>query len=55
MEKYKKYILTFEVEVEAENIDEVEGLAQAMEVRRCAKLVNIRCEEEDFERFYGSE
>jgi hypothetical protein len=55
MEKYKRYILTFEVEIEAEDIDEAEGLAQAMEVRRCARLVTIRCEEEDFEKFYGSE
>jgi hypothetical protein len=51
----KKYRLFYEIEIEAEEIDEAEELAEGLEVKKRARLVTIRCEEEDFERFYGSE
>ena len=51
----KKYRLFYEIEIEAEEIDKAEELAEGLEVKKRARLVTIRCEEEDFERFYGSE
>ncbi len=50
----KKYTLIYELEIEAENLDEAEEMAEAKqeELKRRALLKSIKGENECWERFY---
>lgn len=51
----KKYILIYELEIVADDIEEAEELGELEEVRNKARLKKIEGEDESWERFYDSE
>ena len=54
-ERLKKYIVIYEVKVEAKNIKEAQELANLEETKHRARLKKIEGENESWERFYDSE
>ncbi len=48
----KKYTVTYEVVIDAEDIEEAEELARKDEVKKKARLATIRGEEESLEMHY---
>jgi hypothetical protein len=55
MKKKKKYIVAYEVEIEAKDIEEAEELADLWETKNKARLKRIEGKNESWERFYDSE
>jgi hypothetical protein len=53
--KKKKYIVAYEVEIEAKNIEEAEEIADLEETKQKARLKRIEGKNESWERFYDSE
>jgi hypothetical protein len=51
----KKYTVTYELEIEAGDMDEVEKLAEAEELKKKARLKTIKGKNECWERFYEAE
>jgi hypothetical protein len=55
MRKIKKYTITYEVQIEGENLDEGGEMAEARgeELKKKARLKAIKGENECWERFYN--
>lgn len=54
MRKIKKYIITYEIEIEARNLEEAEVIARDKEeeLKEKARLKTIKGKNECWERFY---
>jgi hypothetical protein len=53
--KKKKYLLVYELEIEAKNIKEAEEIAELWETKNNARLKRIEGKNESWERFYDLE
>ena len=51
----KKYIVAYEVEIEAKNIEEAEEITDLWETKNKAELKRIEGKNESWERFYDAE
>ena len=51
----RKYLVTYELEMEAENLKKAVELADLEEMKNRARLKKIEGENESWERFYDSE
>jgi hypothetical protein len=51
--KKKKYIVAYEVEIEAKNIEEAEEIADLEETKQKGRLKRIEGKNESLERFYN--
>jgi len=50
--RVKKYLVIYELEIEAENVEKAEEIADLEETKRNARLKKIEGEKESWERFY---
>jgi hypothetical protein len=55
LKKMRKYCLIYEVEIEAEDIEKAEEMADREKIKIMARLKEIKGENEFLERFYDSE
>jgi len=53
--RMKKYIVVYEVEIEAKNIKKAEEIGDLWETKNKARLKRIEGKNESWERFYDSE
>jgi hypothetical protein len=53
--KMKKYVVVYEVKIEAKNIKRAEELADLWETKNNARLKRIEGKNESWEKFYDSE
>jgi hypothetical protein len=53
--KKKKYVVVYEVEIEAKNIEKAEEIADLEETKHRARLKKIDGKNESWERFYDLE
>jgi len=54
-EEMKKYLVIYELEIKAENIEKAEEIADLEETKHMVRLKRIEGENESWERFYDSD